>query len=54
MEQQPLFVDEEKSCLALAPDPQEKEQLVELMAQAIAAVQVARREVADDVVIFHG
>ena len=52
MEQQPLFVDEKKSRISLAPSPQEKEQLVELMAQAIVAVQMARREVSDDVVNF--
>ena len=51
MKQQPLFVDEEKSRIALAPSPQEKEQIMELMAQAIVAVQMARREVPDDVLI---
>ena len=53
-QQQTLFVDDENNRPALAFGPREKEQIVELMAQVIAAVQKARKEVADDVVTSEG
>ena len=49
MEQQPLFNEAPKKPPAEVPAIQGKTQLVELMAQAIAAVHVAQKEVTDDV-----
>lgn len=51
MEQQPLFNEAPKKPHAEVPAIQGKTQLVELMAQAIAAVHVAQKEVADDDVV---
>ena len=49
MGQQPLFNEAPKKPPAGVPAIQGKTQLVGLMAQAIAAVHVAQKEVTDDV-----